>query len=776
MGAVYRALDPNLQRRVALKVLKPEAMDAVDGAKRLLREARAVAAFSHPNAVSVFDVGVCNGCVYIVMEYLQGQTLRDALSGPPVPWQTRLEWLSGIARALGAAHRAGIVHRDVKPENVMIGADGMVKVLDFGVARHVQGTPSPTAATALVGLSTLTEAGAMVGTPLYMAPEQLQGIAVDGRADQFAWGVIAYEAFAGIRPWGTPVSVYALIAAMLGEEPKPLRLAESSSPSWLSDVVARTLARDPALRYPTMDGLLDALRAAAEQSLSATQPLPLRASAPPASSAAARALREAKQLFHDGAGYTGECALQRCLDLEQETAAAHLRVALRLLDRSPGKAREHYQKAFQFRASLDSFDSALLHASEPYLRAHGDLSEWQQRLELLVERAPDYEARLWLATALEKQGKHEAALSVLDRALELDDAAIPVWSAKGRVLLALDRREEALRAFEQGLALSPSGADCLQERIRLFIEVGDCERVEADAQAWVAIEPRAPRALYALAEALASRAAPYESVEAVLARRWLHPAGESEAEDKLDLALLRGDFEHAEQILLEWHAGALGSATSVTEWFHPTLGLLSVYAETGRNELAGRTAAECLARLPAFSADPLGSDPTLRLLRHMLRGGQLSPEAYGEQRARWLNERARTHGLSVSDWLNGYVVAVDSVEDAEQALAALTSFPALPKRAWPSHLNALVGKVRLLAGDAAGAAPLLERAACACAVLSTPLIHFTASYYFGLARKQLGDSVGARRALESIVQRWGSACPASVTATKAAAVLLQLEN
>lgn len=397
MGSVYRALDPRLQRRVALKVLKADASGAhtSEAAERLLREARAAAAFSHPNAVSVFDAGAVEGSVYVVMEYLQGSTLRDAFARPEVTWQTRLAWLSDVARALGAAHQVGIVHRDIKPENVMLTSEGVVKVLDFGIARRAGGPAVVDAATAAAGLSTLTEAGALVGTPLYMAPEQLQGAALDGRADQFAWGIMAYEAFAGSRPWGTPGSVYALVAAMMTHEPKPLVHVDSALPPLLSDVVQRALARDPARRFASMEALLDALRLASAPaaSLTTTQPLipARRPSLSPPSSDVVRAFEAARQSLHDGAGYTAERGFERVIELDPGHAPAHLRLALRLLEREAGKAREHYQRAFQFRAALDARDSALLQACQPYLHAQPERAEWERRLAALLEQTADAE-------------------------------------------------------------------------------------------------------------------------------------------------------------------------------------------------------------------------------------------------------------------------------------------------------------------------------------------------------------------------------------------------
>src|SRR6186713_948665 len=195
MGCVYRAYDPRLDRRVALKVISQDSAPAAANA-RLVREARAAAALDHPNAVAIFDVGEFGGAPYIVMELVEGRTLRRAPGDAALPVPTRVAQLADIARALAAAHKRGLVHRDIKPENVMVRDDGMVKVLDFGIARRTGGTVDPRSATE-PALQTLTVEGVKLGTPVYMAPEQIRGDELDGRTDQFAWGVLAYELLAG---------------------------------------------------------------------------------------------------------------------------------------------------------------------------------------------------------------------------------------------------------------------------------------------------------------------------------------------------------------------------------------------------------------------------------------------------------------------------------------------------------------------------------------------------------------------------------------------------
>ncbi|MDI3288937.1 serine/threonine-protein kinase [Polyangium sp. 15x6] len=253
MGEVYRAEDTRLRRKIALKVLRrgDEADSDTWGraVARMLREARAVAALSHPGIVAIYDVGEQDGAPFIAMELVLGRPLR-ALVGGDEPLGTRLRILLEIARALSAAHQAGLVHRDVKPENVVVRADGAVKVLDFGIARKLARTSAdPLGPTADGALSTMTAEGALVGTPAYMAPEQLRGEEIDARADQFAWGVVAYELLAGKLPFRSDRGAVSLMASILSDEPPRL----TSVPDGVWQILARALAKEPEDRFASMD-------------------------------------------------------------------------------------------------------------------------------------------------------------------------------------------------------------------------------------------------------------------------------------------------------------------------------------------------------------------------------------------------------------------------------------------------------------------------------------------------------------------------------------------
>ncbi len=244
MGIVYRARDDTLARTVALKVL-PRALEAdAVRRKRLLREARAVAALSHPNIATVFEVGESDGRVYIALELAPGRSLRERLASTPMPVGEALAIGSQLAAALALAHKSGIVHRDLKPENVMVSEEGQVKVLDFGLAKVVGGADDATPS-AVGQLDTVTQEAQVLGTPAYMAPEQARGQSVTAAADVYAFGVTLYEMLMGTRP---PPNVGGGACAVGPEVPEAMHR-----------FLERCLRADPAERFADGAALVAAL-------------------------------------------------------------------------------------------------------------------------------------------------------------------------------------------------------------------------------------------------------------------------------------------------------------------------------------------------------------------------------------------------------------------------------------------------------------------------------------------------------------------------------------
>jgi tetratricopeptide (TPR) repeat protein len=269
MGVVYAAYDPELDRKIAVKLIRGLGEDRA-GAARLLREAKAMARLTHPNVITVHDVGVLpDGQVFVAMEFVDGLTLRAWQQRAPRTWQEILAVYSDAGRGLAAAHAVGLVHRDFKPDNVLVGHDGRVRVLDFGLARAEDHASSPadlarardsnivTALGPAEASEPLTQDGAVVGTPAYMAPEQRLAIAVDARGDQFSFCVSLWEALTDDPPF-TGDTQFALLDAVHERRFTPVP-RDIKVPRKLLRVLERGLAALPAGRWPDMDALLAAL-------------------------------------------------------------------------------------------------------------------------------------------------------------------------------------------------------------------------------------------------------------------------------------------------------------------------------------------------------------------------------------------------------------------------------------------------------------------------------------------------------------------------------------
>ncbi|HEU5181047.1 MAG TPA: protein kinase [Candidatus Polarisedimenticolia bacterium] len=275
MGVVYKARDTRLDRIVALKVL-PEAL-VRDPARRqrLEQEARAVSSLSHPHICTLHDVGHQEGIDYLVMEYLEGETLAARLHQGPLPLDQALRHAMEIAGALDAAHRRGLVHRDLKPGNIMLTPVG-AKLLDFGLAKAVQDVPAETTEQDATAAPTATRkpatrSGVIMGTPAYMSPEQATGKPVDARSDIFSFGLILYEMLTGQRAFGGDSEAQAL-AAMLRDTPPPVRRLRAEIPADVERVIQRCLPKDPASRYPDASALLADLRACEARRLAGSVP------------------------------------------------------------------------------------------------------------------------------------------------------------------------------------------------------------------------------------------------------------------------------------------------------------------------------------------------------------------------------------------------------------------------------------------------------------------------------------------------------------------------
>ncbi len=248
MGVVFKAYDPNIDRIIALKVLRPDRVTSKAFVERFLKEAKAIGRLSHPNIVAVYDVGQDHGTIYIAMEFLEGTPLNDLIAKGDMEIKEIIKIAFQVASALDYAHKKGIVHRDIKPSNIIITPEGDVKLTDFGIA-HIDDPSMPHQ----------TQAGEILGTPAYMSPEQVLGRSVEGSADIFSLGIVIYEMVTGVRPFKGPnlAAIFNAITQISPEEPSRLR---PDCPQALSKIIMKCLEKEPDRRFQTAGELASALQ------------------------------------------------------------------------------------------------------------------------------------------------------------------------------------------------------------------------------------------------------------------------------------------------------------------------------------------------------------------------------------------------------------------------------------------------------------------------------------------------------------------------------------
>src|SRR5271157_5008544 len=259
MGEVYRARDTRLDRTVAIKVLPSHLSSDPELKQRMEREAKAISSLQHANICTLYDIGAQDGTDFLVMEYLEGQTLAERLAKGPLPFDQVLKIGMEIAQALEKAHQQGIIHRDLKPANIMLTKAG-AKLMDFGLAKpemsiaskavgtFTPSTPTMNLASLTSAASPLTQKGSIVGTFQYMAPELLQGAEADARSDIFSFGCVLYEMVTGRRAFEGK-SQLSVFTAILEKDPEPISASQPLSPPMLAQVVQSCLAKDPADRF-----------------------------------------------------------------------------------------------------------------------------------------------------------------------------------------------------------------------------------------------------------------------------------------------------------------------------------------------------------------------------------------------------------------------------------------------------------------------------------------------------------------------------------------------
>ncbi len=248
MGVVYQAHDPQIDRPVALKVLRVDRVVNEEFVSRFFKEAKFIGRLSHPNIVTVYDVGRDHGTIYIAMEYLQGQAFNEVIRSGRLNVEEIIDIALQVAHALGYAHNKGIVHRDIKPSNIILTDEGGVKLTDFGIARAEDSNAAQQ-----------TQTGVILGTPFYMSPEQVMGKRIDGRSDLFSLGVVLYELIVGRKPFEGD-HFTAIFRAITDDIPvAPLKI-DTSIPQSLSDLIMKALSKNPDERFQTGKEMGDALK------------------------------------------------------------------------------------------------------------------------------------------------------------------------------------------------------------------------------------------------------------------------------------------------------------------------------------------------------------------------------------------------------------------------------------------------------------------------------------------------------------------------------------
>jgi serine/threonine protein kinase len=278
MGKVYKARDPLMNRPVALKLIKFSESEDAQAREvqhtRLLRDARNAGALLHPNIVTVYSYEQDGDTPFIVMEYIDGPTLKDVAGDQGrIELQAVLRYMRQAAEALDYAHRRGIVHRDIKPDNIMIGEEDSVKIADFGISKNISGRAA--------GQTTMTRAGQVVGTPHYMSPEQIQGQPLDGRSDQFSLAVVAYQVLTGQKPFDAR-EITAILYQIAFENPQPPEVINPALGPSIGKALAKALSKQPGERYNTCLEFVEDLERAAAADLAGLPFAPSTSAAPAA--------------------------------------------------------------------------------------------------------------------------------------------------------------------------------------------------------------------------------------------------------------------------------------------------------------------------------------------------------------------------------------------------------------------------------------------------------------------------------------------------------------
>jgi len=527
MGAVYAAHDPQLDRQVALKVLRSRGGDAGGGAMgsdngptqsdeateedrvRLMREGQAMARVTHPNVITVYEVGTDGERVFLAQELLDGGTLKSWLEKPHSDQQA-VEKLIAAGKGLAAAHAAGLVHRDFKPENVLLGKDGRIRVADFGLARaHLALGGAAALETTVPGggpprgndadvtaspMNQLTRTGAIMGTPMFMAPEQHCGERADARSDQFAFCVSLYHALYKTWPYDgktAPALAEAVISGKLAPIPKNANVSAG-----LRKIIMRGLATDPKQRYPSMEALLADLEGEARPGAKSKTPMIAAAVVlvVAAGGAGAYAVVKARGEKKDGGGSAQTVQVGSGVSTEQGITWLSAAIDRGQLE----DAIEKYDLAATLAAqNKDVAGAAIAKATGAYMRVlHGDLKEADGKIaEATKEAGADANAMAYVdlaeAALAEARAQLPAARDRSQKCAAQFAATAPVLAAichqlNGEALSALGDNAGARKALEAGLALAKDSSAERTSTLQLALAQLDLDEQQTDRAAQTA--------------------------------------------------------------------------------------------------------------------------------------------------------------------------------------------------------------------------------------------------------------------------------------------------
>lgn len=464
MGEVYRAFDSRLGREVAVKALSRDAGSAT-GRERFLREAKAASALNHPGIVTVHDVGRDQGVDFIVMERVEGRTLREILDAGPLPVERALDYAAQAAAALAVAHAAGIVHRDLKPQNLMVTPGGRLKVLDFGLARVESGVVDSLGPT----LERLTAFGTVVGTPGYMSPEQVEGKAVDARSDVFSLGIVLYEMLTGKAPFGGG-SAATVLYEIVHRVPEPAARLRPGLERHVTDVLDVMMEKDPDRRFANGAELAAALSGDARLS---------RARRRRHAEAVWDRMRRLRAWIVVAAVLGGGAAVWT-LAWKARPGVGPARAPSAA--RASGNGYDRYLEGLELVKRWDK-GSNLDDAIGLFRQAAAEDPSFALAFARLADAL-----RIKYALTREEPWLAEAGRSV-DEAVRLNPGLAPVQVALGRIHGMRGRNDLAFAAFERALAIDANDPEANQAIARQYERLGRLTDAEASYRKAISLDP-----------------------------------------------------------------------------------------------------------------------------------------------------------------------------------------------------------------------------------------------------------------------------------------------